>query len=701
MKPFIYLLAVGMLTSCTHGAKTEENPLLKVSDKPFGIVAFEELTTAHYVEAFEQGFKEHNAEIENIVANSEEPTFENTILAMEYSGETLNRVSKVFFNQVEANTNDELQELAMDIMPKLSTHYDEIYLNDGFFQRVKSVYGQKDSLDLDVEELKLLEETYKDFVNNGANLAPEQKEELKKINEELSTLSVRFGDNLLAETNGFQLVIENEADLAGLPESIVANAAETAKSEGKDGKWVFTLHAPSWIPFLQYSEKRDLREQLYKAMYSRGNNGNDRDNKQIVNQMAQLRLKRAQIMGYKNHAAFELADRMAKNPESVYDLLNKLWTPAIENAKKEAESMQEMINRGEQPFELASWDWWYYAEKVRKEKFNIDEELLRPYFELNNVREGAFLLANKLYGLTIKEVKNVPLPHPDARAFEVFDADSSHLGILFMDFYARASKHAGAWMDSYRDQQRTLEGEDVEPIITVVYNFSKPVGDQPVLLTFDEVTTVFHEFGHALHGLLSDCRFPSLAGTSVPRDFVELPSQVMENWCSEPEMLALFAKHYQTGEVIPTELVDKMQAASKFNQGFATVEYLAASILDMDYHTISEVKDIDVEAFEKASMDKIGLIDQIIPRYKTTYFSHIWDGGYSAGYYSYIWAEVLDADAFQYFKDSGDIFNKEIAKSFRDNILSQGGVKDAMQMYLDFRGEAPKIEPLLKSRGLE
>lgn len=700
MKSFVYLLVIGMLTSCAQKSLNEENPLLKVSNEPFGIVSFDKLTTAHYAEAFEQGFSQNKAEIKVIAENPETPTFENTILAMEYSGELLTYVTSVFDNQLNADTNDELQDLAMEVMPKLAAHMDDMFLNEQLFQRVKVLFEKKDSLGLDAEEMKLLENTYKDFVRSGADLNPAQKEELKKINEELSMLSLRFGDNLLAETNDFKLVIENEADLSGLPETVIAGAAETAKAEGKDGKWIFTLHAPSWIPFLQYSDNRALREKLYKAMYTRGNRGNGNDNKAIVNQMMNLRLQKAQILGYKNHAEYELADKMAKTPENVYDLLNKLWKPAIANAKSEAQAMQNIIDKEENPFTLASWDWWYYAEKVRKEKYDLEDSQLSPYFEMNNVREGAFALANKLYGLTFKELDNVPVPHPDARAFEVFDVDGSHLGILFMDFYARASKHQGAWMSSYRDQHRTLDGQEITPIITVVYNFSKPVGNQPVLLSFDDVTTVFHEFGHALHGLLSDCRFPSLSGTSVPSDFVEMPSQIMENWCSEPEMLKLYAKHYQTGEIIPVELIDKVQAASKFNQGFATVEYLAASILDMDFHTETEIKDIDVEAFEKASMDRIGLIDQIIPRYKTTYFSHIWDGGYSAGYYSYIWAEMLDSDAFYAYKESGDIFNREIAKSFREKILSRGGTKDAMQMYLDFRGKEPEIEPLLEKRGL-
>ena len=686
-----------MLSSCSQKKQAVDNPFLKNYETTYGIPPFEKIENKHYMPAFDAGISEHKAEIEKIVSNTDAPTFENTILAMEYSGKLLTKVSQVFFNLTEANTNDELQNIAKEISPKLSLHEDEILLNDKLFQRVKAVYDQKDKLSLNQEQAKLLEETYKNFIRSGANLTPEQKERIKKINEELSVLTLQFGDNVLAETNNFKLVIDNKDDLAGLPESVITAAAEESK---EPGKWVFTLQKTSWIPFLQYSEKRDLREKLYKAMYNRGNNNNEFDNKEIIKKILTLRTERSQMLGFPNYAAFTLDDKMAKTPEKAFELLFKLWEPAVKNAKEEAADMQAMIDKEGGKFKLQSWDWWYYAEKIRKQKYDLDEAELRPYFELNNVREGAFLLANKLYGIKFEELKNVPLPHPDARAFEVKEANGSHIGVLFVDYYPRESKRGGAWMDSFRNQYRTIDGKNVSPIITNVGNLSKPTGDLPALLSFEEVTTLFHEFGHGLHGLLSNCTYESLAGTSVPRDFVELPSQVMENWCSQPEMLKLFAKHYKTGEVIPQSLIDKIVAAKKFNQGFETVEYLAASILDMDYHVLASTEGLDIDKFETESMKKIGLPEEIIPRYKSTYFNHIWGGGYAAGYYSYIWAEVLDADAFNAFVESGDIFNKQIATSFRENIISRGGTDEAMKMYLKFRGKEASIEPLLKKRGL-
>ncbi|MDA3880763.1 MAG: M3 family metallopeptidase [Prolixibacteraceae bacterium] len=697
-RTLLFITMILFFSACNTGTNENGNPFLEEYDTPYGVPPFDLIKIEHYVPAFNEAIDEHNVEIEAIVAKTNAPTFENTILALEYSGQLLQKVSTVFGNQMSANTNDELQTIAKDIYPLLSKHSDEIMLNAKLFERVKAVYDNKDKLNLDKESNKLLDETYKDFVRSGANIPDNKKEELKKINEELSLLSLQFGENLLAETNDYKLVINNKEYLAGLPESVISAAAEAS---GEDGKWVFTLHKPSWIPFLQYAQKRDLREKLYKAMYMRGNNENENDNKEIIKKILNLRNQRANIMGYETHADFELSDRMAKVPANVYDLLNQLWTPALEMAKKEAGEMQKMIYAEGDDFELESWDWWYYAEKIRKQKYDLDDSEIRPYFELNNVREGAFTLANILWGINFEEINNVPLPHSDAKSFEVTDADSSLIGVFYVDYHPRESKRGGAWMSSYRKQSQTKDGNFIHPVITNVMNFSKPTGGKPALLSFDEVTTLFHEFGHGLHGLLSNCKYHSLSGTSVPRDFVELPSQIMENWCAKPEMMKLFAKHYETGKVIPQQLIDKIVASSQFNQGFATIEYLAASFLDMDYHTQKDVENINIEAFEKKSMDKIGLLDEIIPRYKSSYFNHIWASGYSAGYYSYIWAEVLDADAFNYFVESGDIFNKEIANSFRENILSKGGTGDAMTMYRTFRGQEPSIESLLEKRGLK
>ncbi|MCX6219539.1 MAG: M3 family metallopeptidase [Bacteroidia bacterium] len=621
-------------------------------------------------------------------------------MALDKSGDLLSRVSTVFFNVKEANTNDSIDKIAEVVAPLLSQHTDEVYLNEKLFAKVKVVEGQANKLNLDREQGRLLEEIYKRFVRGGANLATDKKEEFKKINSELSLLELKFGNNMLAETNNFKLVIDKKEDLTGLPESVVTGAADEAKANKMGGKWVFTLQKPSWIPFLTYSEKRELREKLYRAMYMRSNNNNEFDNKSVINKIVNLRLQKANMLGFETWAAYVLDDCMAKNAKNVYDLIGKVWTPGLKRAKEEAKDIQSMINREGGKFKLASWDWWYYSEKVRKEKYDLDEEQVRPYFELTKVREGAFAVANKLYGLTFKQLQNMPLYHPECQVFEVKDRDSSLVGILYMDFFPRASKKGGAWMNNYRDQYH-YEGEaDVRPVVSNTFNFSKPTGDKPALLSFDEVETLFHEFGHGLHGLLSKCHYRTLSGTSVSRDFVELPSQVMEHWAVEPEVLKMYAKHYKTGEVIPSALVDKIIKAGKFNQGFITTEFLAAAILDMDYSTVTKAEDIDVEKFEKTSMEKAGLIPEIIPRYRSTYFNHVFPGGYSSGYYSYIWAAVLDCDAFEAFLEKGNIFDQEVATSFRKNVLERGGTEEAMKLYVNFRGKTPGIEPLLKKRGL-
>jgi len=674
------------------------NPLLQEFETPFGVPPFDRIETEHYMPAFKEAMKRHNEEIEAITSNTEAPTFENTVAAFDYSGETLDRVSNVFYNLRSADTNDEMQEIAKELVPLLSEHRSNINLDPDLFARIKTVWDQRESLDLTREQEMLLDKIYKRFVRGGANLDEEDQANLRKIDEELSMLSLQFGENLLNETNNFKLVIKDSTNLAGLPESVIAGAADAAKEAGEEGNWVFTLHKPSWIPFLQYSEKRDLREKIYKAMYNRGNNENENDNKAIVEKMVKLRTERSGLLGYANHADYMLEDRMAKEPQNVYDLLMKLWDPALSKAKEEAAMMQEMIDREGGDFELASWDWWYYAEKIRKEKYDLDEEETRPYFSLDDVREGVFYVLEKLYGVTFEPNDEIPLYHEDAMAFEVKDKDGSHQGVLYMDFHPRASKRAGAWSTSYR-KQHVRDGENITTVGSIVCNFSKPTGDKPALLSFDETLTFFHEMGHAIHGLLSDCTYPGISGTSVPRDFVELPSQIMENWGAHPDVLKVYAMHYETGEPIPDELIEKIDAAGKFNQGFATVEYLAASVLDMDYHTLEQVRELDVNEFEERSMDRIGLIDAIIPRYRSTYFSHIFSGGYSAGYYSYIWAEVLDKDAFKAFEETS-LFNPELASKFREHILSSGGTDDPMEMYLRFRGQEPDPDALLEARGL-
>jgi len=705
MKLFIPLAVMCLLASCVKQEKKSivMNPFFEAYTTPFKVPPFDKIQNRHYLPAFEEGIKQHDAEIKIITDSEKAPDFANTIEALDLSGSLLNRVSKVFLNLKEAVTNDSIQEIARTVAPMLSHHEDAINLNQRLFSRVKAVYDQKSSLNLNMEQSRLLEETYKHFVRGGANLTADKKEQLKKVNEELSLLDLKFGDNMLAETNAFKLVIDKKEDLAGLPESSITGAAEDAKAQKMAGKWVFTLQKPSWIPFVTYAENRGFREKLYKAMYTRGNNNNVNDNKSVISKIVNLRLQKGNIMGFPSWSAFVLDDCMAKTPENVYKLMNQVWTPAIKKAKEEAKDMQAMINKEGGKFKLESWDWWYYSEKVRKEKYDLDEEQIRPYFELNNVRDGVFAVANKLYGLTFTRLKEMPVFHPECEVYEVKDADGSEMGVLYMDFFFRESKKGGAWMTNYREQSIGKDGKNIRPVVSVTCNFSKPTADKPALLSFDDVETLFHEFGHSLHGLLSQCHYESLAGTNVARDFVELPSQVMEHWAAEPEVLNIYAKHYKTGEIIPKVLVDKIVKSRKFNQGFATVEYLAAAILDMDYHTITKGGDINVEQFEKNSMDKAGLIPEIIPRYKSTYFAHTFSGGgeYSSGYYSYVWAQVLDCDAFQAFKETGNIFDPKVAKSFRTNVLERGGTDEAMKLYMNFRGHEPGIEPLLKNKGLD
>jgi len=692
----LFILISGVFfMSCTQNS----NPFFEQWDTPFGTPPFDKIEQAHYLPVFKAGIDEQNKEIDAIVNNTEEPTFENTIVALEYSDGLLTKVSNVFFAMLSSMTNDEMQAISKEVSPMLSKHNDDIKLNPKLFARIKTVYENQDQFGLNTEQARLLDEYYKSFVRGGANLEDEAKEKFRKINEELSLLSLEFGENVLKETNKFELVLE-ESDLDGLPESVIAIGADEAKDKGYEGKYVYTIQRTSLYPFLTYSTRRDLREKLYKGYILKGDNNDELDNKKKLSRMAALRVERANLLGYETHADFVLEERMAKTSEAVYELLNKLWEPALKVAKKERDDMQQMIYDEGDDFELESWDWWYYSEKVKKAKYDLDEEELRPYFEVTNVIKGVFDLSTRLWGITFEERNDITKYHPEVKTFEVKDKDGSHIGILYTDYFPRASKRGGAWMSSFRKQHVDRDGVYQTPIIYNVGNFSKPTADKPALLSIDNVNTLFHEFGHALHGLLSNTVYPTLSGTSTPRDFVEFPSQVMENWCMHPDVLKNYAFHYETGEPIPGELIQKIENSGKFNQGFATGEYLAASFLDMDWHTLTEAVEHDAIEFENASMNKIGLIKQIVPRYRSTYFNHIFAGGYSAGYYSYIWSEVLDADAFAAFEETGDVYNQELANKYREFILSKGGTDDAMELYKKFRGQEPAIEPLLERRGL-
>ncbi len=692
------LLIIGLsslvLTSCkTRPVADTGNPFLTEWDTPFGVPPFETIMAKHYMPAFEQGMNEGRAEIRSLIKNREKPTFENTIGALDRSGKLLTKVAAVFFSQTSANTNDSLQNIEMEISPKLAAYSDEIRLNPALFKRVKSVYDNQEQFDLDATQKFILENLYKEFVRNGANLGKRDQDTLRKINQRLSVLSVSFNQNVLEETNNYKLFVAKD-DLAGLPEPIADAAAEAAKAAGREGEYAFTTHRPSIFPFMQYSEDRDLRREIFHAYTNRGNNGNDNDNNSILAEIVKLRAERAKLLGYKTHSDLVLEPRMAKEPANVFSLLNNLWDKAIPVAKNEVREMQKIIDREGGSFSLEPSDWWYYAEKLRKQKYDLDDNELRPYLKLENVREGVFTCANRLYGITFEPVNECPLPHPEAQAYEVKEADGSHIGVLYMDFHPRESKRQGAWCGGYRNYHLE-EGKPVTPVVTVVCNFTRPSGDLPALLNLEEVETLFHEFGHALEGLF--CKNPYNM-SYIAWDFVELPSQIMEHWATEPELLNIYARHHQTDKPMPAALVRKIEKSSYFNQGFINVELLAASLLDMAYYTLEAPAVVDIQRFEKEFFTKIGLIPEIVSRYRSTYFLHIIDG-YDSGYYSYTWAAVLDNDAFEAFKENG-IFDRATAESFRRNILEKDGTMDAMQMYINFRGREPVIEPLLKNRGL-
>jgi len=678
-------------------AAAETNPFFTEWTAPFGTPPFPEIKEAHFIPAFTEGMARQKKEVEAVAASAEAPTFANTVEALERTGELLTKVNNVFYALTDNNTNEELQKIETEVAPILAKHNDDIALNDRLFRRVEAVWKEKDKLTLSAEQARLMEKTYKAFVRNGAALDEAKKAELRKINEESAVLTVKFGENVLKEDNNFMLVLDKQDELVGLPQDVATAAAEAAKAKGLAGKWVFTLHKPSCIPFFQYSARRDLREQLFRAFISRGDNSNEFDNKAVLAKIAVLRVRRAALLGYKTHADYVLEENMAKTPAGVYKLLDQLWAPALAMAKIEAKDLQALIDKEGGNFKLEPWDWWYYAEKLKKAKYELDDEVLRPYFELKAVRQGAFDVAGKLWGLRFEPRTDIPVYHPDVEVFEVKEADGTHVGILYTDYFPRPSKRGGAWSGAIREQL-VRDGRKVTPVIFNVGNFTKPTAEKPSLITFEEALTLFHELGHALHDLLSNVTYESLSGTNVPRDFVELASQIMENWAGDPEVIKAYARHYQTGEPIPQELVDKIKRAGLFNLGFATVEYMAACYLDMDWHTLSEPVEQNPTAFENAAMKKIGLIPEIVVRYRNPYFQHIFSGGYSAGYYSYIWSEVLDADAFQAFKETS-LFDQATARSFRENILARGGSEDAMALYKRFRGREPKVEPLLKRKG--
>ena len=687
-----------VMVSCKNKTEEEEmsdNPFFSESEAPFGAPEFDKIDIEHYLPAFMEGMRLHMEQVEAIINNAEAPDFINTIVALDEAGELLEKVSAVFFNLNGAVTSPEMQTIADSVTPLLSAHYDAISLSTPLFEKVKAVYDSRNNFGLQGEDSMLLENTYRNFVRNGALLTDLQKEEMKLINERLSTLTLNFGQNVLKDNNDFKMFLSTEEELAGLPENLLAGAAEAAKAQEREGEYLFTLHWPSLFPFLTHSENRALREKIYKSYTMRGNMGNENDNNDLIVEIVNLRQQRANLLGYPNHAAFVLDRNMAKTPETATDLLEKMMPPALKRAKEEVAEMQKIIDKEGGKFKLQPWDWWFYAEKVRKARYDLDDEELRPYFVMENVRDGAFDVANKLYGVEFRMRDDIPVYHEEVEVFEVLE-NGKHLGLLYLDNYTRESKRGGAWCTSFR-RARERNGERVTPLSSIVCNFTKPVGEKPALLTMDEVETFFHEFGHALHGLFSEVKYKGTA--SVPRDFVELPSQIKENWATEPVVMKSYAKHYLTGETIPDELIEKMERSNLFNQGFVVTEYMAAAILDMDYHTMEKPMTQKPGDFELASTKRMGLIPEITFRYRSTYFNHIFSGGYSAGYYSYFWSEILDADAYEVFKENG-IFDKATAQRFRDVILSRGGSDEAMNLYKAFRGQEPALEPVMKRKGL-
>ena len=693
----IFAMSILGLTSCNSDS-CKDNPFFSDYGTYLEAPAFDKIKNEHYMPAFIEGMKQNKAEIEAICNNSETPTFENTIWAYDKSGELLGKVGGVFFNMMECMSDDELLQIAKEVMPMMSAHGDDIAMNPVLFEKIKYVYDHRAEMNLDDQQNRVVEKYYNDFIRRGANLNEEDQAKLREINERLSILSLQFGNNLLKENSNFKLVIDNEKDLAGLPQSSIDAAAEQAKKDGMEGKWAFTLSKPSLIPFLTYSDNSMLRDEIYNAYYNRCDNNNEYDNKAIIKEMLALRLQKAQLFGFDNYANYVLDVNMAKDDKTVDKFLDGIFNSANELAKKELCEMQELA-----PAKIQRSDWWYYAEQLRKAKYDFDENQIRPYLSLDNVRNGMFMAANKLYGVTFEKRNDIPVYFEGVETYEVKDFDGSTLGLLYLDFYPRESKSSGAWCTSFREGGYDINGVWHPALIQLVMNFTPASGDAPALLDWDETETMWHEFGHSLHSFFSKGRYSRTCG-NVPHDYVELPSQIMENWAGEPEVIRMYAKHYKTGEVMPDSLIEKLENSALFNQGFTTTELIAASILDMKYHELTDINvinNLDVDEFERQQMNAIGLIREIQPRYRSTNFSHVFSGGYSAGYYAYTWAEVLDKDAFNFFKESGDLFNPELAKSFRINCLQECGNDEGMVQYKKFRGQEPSIEPYLKARGLK
>ncbi|GHE71866.1 M3 family metallopeptidase [Roseivirga thermotolerans] len=674
------------------------NPLLTISNSLNNPPAFSKITNDHFKPAFEQLIEKAKAEIDKIGASEAQPTFENTIEALEFAGKDLDRVSAIFFNLNSAETNDEMQAIAREVSPMLTEFSNDILLNEQLFKRVKTVYDQQNREDLSPEAQTLLDKTYKSFTRNGALLSDEKKARLRKIDVELAQLSLEFGEHVLAETNKYELVLENEADLAGLPDQIKEQAAETAENKGYPGKWVITLEYPSYVPFMTYSARRDLREKLAKAFGSKAFKGDDLDNREIVKQIVKLRNERAKLLGYKTHAHFVLEERMAQSPDKVMDFLSELEKYGKPGARRDVEEVAAFAQKLDGLEKLEKWDFAYYSEKLKKEKYNVDDELLKPYFQLEHVVEGVFKTAEKLFGIRFIENPSIDRYHKDVTVYEVKDENDNDVATFYADFFPRAGKRAGAWMTSYAGQYKDESGNH-RPLVSIVCNFTKPSKTTPSLLTFNEVTTLFHEFGHALHGMLANGTYESLSGTSVYWDFVELPSQLMENWCYEKECLDLFARHYKTGEKIPQEYIERIKESASFMEGYQTMRQLSFGMLDMAWHGTENLEVENVAAFESDIMSKTDVLAPIEGTNMSCSFSHIFQGGYSAGYYSYKWAEVLDADAFEYFKEHG-IFNRSIADKFKEHVLSAGGSEHPMKLYKRFRGQEPDVKALLRRAGL-